>query len=81
MPPPMPPMPPPMPSMLSPASGIRLPKVPRSAIAGSLDFVRFCETRSRLDSAFGWCIRRHFQKKARISSTFEPPEMYSTALS
>ena len=27
-----------------------------------------------------WC-RRHFQKNALISWTFEPPEMYSTALS
>ena len=29
----------------------------------------------------GWWYRFHFQKNALISGTFEPPEMYSTALS
>ena len=50
-------------------------------MAISFGFVRLENHRSRLDSVWGWWCRFQFQKNSLISGTFEPPEMYSTALS
>ena len=77
----------PAPSTLQPARMRRLPSMshrrrrPGPACRSRSACTRLPNQRSRLDSVCGWCDRFHFQKNSLISGTFEPPEMYSTALS
>ena len=63
----------------------RPPRTPEDAQVAHADFASACgrspEPLDRLSCPFVRCCRRHFQKNSLMSGTFEPPEMYSTALS
>ncbi len=49
------------------------PNTPRLFIHGFGCVTRLPDPRFRLDSVMGRCERRHFQKKALISGTLDPP--------